>query len=68
MAWVLLLKFIVAFVAIASTLLFISSVISAIVNPQIELDKDGHAIDTTRNSRIWFGLIMSLFWAIMFIL
>lgn len=59
-----LLKFVVVFIAIASSLLFLSSVISSIINPQIVLDEDGNAIDKNRNFRIWMGIILSVFWAI----
>jgi len=59
-----LLKFVVVFVAIASSLLFLSSVISSIVNPQIILDENGNATDKNRNFRIWMGIILSVFWSI----
>lgn len=59
-----LLKFVVVFIAIASSLLFLSSVISSIINPQIVLDDDGNAIDKNRNFRIWMGIILSVFWSI----
>lgn len=59
-----LLKFVVVFIAIASSLLFLSSVISSIINPQIVLDEDGNAIDKNRNFRIWMGIILSVFWSI----
>lgn len=59
-----LLKFAVVFIAIASSLLFLSSVISSIINPQIVLDDDGNAIDKNRNFRIWMGIILSVFWSI----
>ena len=59
-----LLKFVVVFIAIASSLLFLSSVISSIINPQIVLDENGNAIDKNRNFRIWMGIILSVFWSI----
>ena len=58
------LKFIIAFIAIASLLLFITGIISSIVNPNIVLDSEGKAIEKGRNSRIWLGLITSVFWAL----
>ena len=58
------LKFITAFIAIASLLLFITGIITAIVNPNIVLDDERKAVEKGRNSRIWFGLITSIFWAL----
>ena len=61
--WMFLLRFVVAFVAIASLLLLIASIISAINNPQIDVI-DGKVQEKGRNTRIWLGLITSVFWAL----
>lgn len=58
------LKFITAFIAIASLLLFITGIITAIINPNIVLNDEGKAIEKGRNSRIWLGFITSIFWAL----
>ena len=60
-----ILKFIFAFIGLSSSLLLVSLIISSIINPQIELDKDGHAVDKNRNARLWLGLITSFFWALL---
>lgn len=65
MFWVGLIKFIVSFIAIVSTILFITGIISSIVNPQIKLDENGKAIEEGRNARIWLALISSIFWALL---
>lgn len=59
------LKFIVAFIAIVSLLLLITGIISAINNPQMAMAEDGKVIEKGRNARIWFGLVTSIFWAIL---
>ena len=65
MAWVLgVIKFIVAFVALASSVLFVLNIIANIVNPQIEV-VDGRVIDKTINSRLVYGLILCVAWAIL---
>ena len=65
MLWLAIIKFVVAFVAIATSLLFVTGIISAIVNPQIKLDENGKAVESGRNARVWLGLITSIFWAIL---
>ena len=62
--WAFILKFLITFIAIASSLLFVTGIISSVTNPQIVLDKEGKAVEKGRNSRIWLGLIASIFWAI----
>ena len=59
-----ILKFVVVFIAVASSLLFATSVIKSIVNPQILISEDGQAYDGTRNTRVWLGIIMCVFWAL----
>lgn len=56
--------FINSFLAICSTILYVAGVITAIVNPQIGVDDKGNVVDKNRNSRIIFGLLAALFWAI----
>ena len=60
-----ILKFFLSFIAIASLLLLITGIISAINNPQIELDSDGKVVEKGRNARIWFGVITSISWALL---
>lgn len=68
MFWYSALKFIVAFIAISSLLLLVSGIISSVVNPQIVLNEEGQAIEKGRNSRMWLGLITSIFWSLFFVL
>ena len=58
------LKLISAFIAIATLLLFISSIIKGITNPNIVTDESGRVYDGDRNARAWFGIITSFFWAL----
>ena len=60
-----ILKFIFAFCAISFTLLFITSVIGSITNPNIGVDDKGDVVDLNRNARIWIGIITSIFWALL---
>ena len=59
-----ILKLISAFIAIASLLLFVSSMIKGLTNPNILTNEKGEVYDGDRNARIWFGIITSLFGAI----
>ena len=58
-----LLKFFAAFVAIASTLLLILSVIKALTNPELVTTENG-VVEKGSNARLWYGLITSVFWAL----
>ena len=58
-----LLKFVVAFVAIASTLLLTMSVIKALTNPELITTERG-VIEKDTNARLWYGLVASIFWAL----
>lgn len=58
-----LLKFIVAFIAIASTLLLIMSSIKALTNPELVNTERG-VVEKDTNARIWYGLVASIFWAL----
>lgn len=62
-----LLKFVVAFVAIASLLLLIMSIIKAITNPDLVTTERG-VEEKGLNARLWYGLITSVCWALMFVL
>lgn len=59
-----LLKFVVAFVAIASTLLLTMSVIKALTNPELITTERG-VIEKDTNARLWYGLVTSIFWALL---
>jgi hypothetical protein len=59
------LRFIFSFLAICATLLFVTGVISAIINPQLELDSNGEPTEKNRNARIVFGLLTALFWSLL---
>ena len=63
-----ILKFIVSFVAIASTLMFIMSVISSIINPQLVTTEDGQVKEKNANFRAWMGLITAIFWSILIVI
>lgn len=58
-----LLKFIVAFIAIASTLLLIMSSIKALTNPELVNTERG-VVEKDTNARLWYGLTASVFWAL----
>jgi len=62
-----LLKFVVAFVAIASLLLLIMSTIKGLTNPELVSTEKG-VVEKGTNARLWFGLITSVFWALMTVL
>ena len=62
-----LLKFVVAFVAIASTLLLVMSSIKALTNPDFVTTERG-VIEKDTNARIWYGLVASIFWALVIVL
>ena len=62
-----LLKFVVAFVAIASTLLLVMSSIKALTNPELVTTERG-VIEKDTNARIWYGLVASVFWALVIVL
>lgn len=65
MAWVLgILTFICAFIAIASTGIFILLCISSIVNPQLSVDDKGNVVEKHNNARIMYLLILSIAWAL----
>lgn len=60
-----ILKFIFAFAAISSLLLFVVSIISLVTNPQLVTDEEGKVYEKNRNVRVWLGLITSIFWALL---
>ena len=53
-----LLLFLVAFIAIAATMLWITNVIADTTNP----------LSDRRNTRVWLGLIAAVFWALLIVL
>lgn len=53
-----LLLFLVAFIAIATSMLWITNVIADVTNP----------LSDRRNTRVWFGLIAAIFWALLIVL
>jgi hypothetical protein len=55
---------IIAILAVFFTCMFITSVIKAIINPDIEIDKDGKAYDAHANSRVIYMLLLSIFWGL----
>ena len=55
-----LLIFLIAFIAIVTSMLWISNLIADITNPHL----DG----TIRNARVWFGLVAAIFWALLIVL
>lgn len=61
-------KFLIAFVAIASLLLWITNLIASITNPDLDLDENGKIKDNKLNRRVWLGFITSVFWALFFVL
>ena len=63
-----LLKFCAAAVGIASLLMWISSLVAAVNNPDLKLDSEGKVIEGRTNRRLWFGLVTSLSWALFFLL
>lgn len=64
--WVL--KFFSAAVGVASLLMWVSSLVAAVNNPDLKLDADGKVIEGRTNRRLWFGLVASISWALFLVL
>ena len=62
---VTILKIIVAFIAFASTTLWVNNIIFEMTNPQLFTGQDGQEFIKQRNSKIIMGLVAALFWAIL---
>lgn len=62
---VTILKIIVAFIAFASTTLWVNNIIFEMTNPQLFTGQGGQEFIKQRNSKIIMGLVAALFWAIL---
>ena len=60
-----ILKFIFAFAAISSLLLFAVSLIYLVTNPQLDVNEEGKVYEKNRNMRVWLGLITAFFWSLL---
>lgn len=65
--WYAVIRFFIGFFSVSSLLIFIASLVNAVHNPKVGLDKEGNLVERGRNARIWIGLIASFFWALFFV-